>query len=262
MALSKLSTARLPTPEIPEKPHQPLTLCFPKREFGKKQVVKRSFQSSWFKQYRWIHYDEEQDLVFCHTCVKAYKEKKLTSSSNLDPCFISRGFYNWKDASVKLKAHELSKCHQESVLKIFTLPSTTKDIGEALSQQHEQGKLENRHCFLKVLSNIRFLACQGLPLRGDGNEAESNFLQLFRLRGEDDPKVLDWLKKKTNKYTSPEIQNEILKLMALQVLREVAANLHSTTFYTIMVDETTDVSNDEQVVLCLRWVDDNFDAHE
>jgi len=50
--------------------------------------------------------------------------------------------------------------------------------------------------------------------------------------------------------------------MALQVLREVAANLHSTTFYTIMVDETTDVSNDEQVVLCLRWVDDNFDAHE
>ena len=29
-----------------------------------------------------------------------------------------------------------------------------------------------------------------------------------------------------------------------------------------MVDETTDVSNDEQVVLCLRWVDDNFDAHE
>lgn len=50
--------------------------------------------------------------------------------------------------------------------------------------------------------------------------------------------------------------------MALQVLREVAANLHSTTFYTIMVDETTNVSNIEQVVLCLRWVDDNFDAHE
>jgi len=74
--------------------------------------------------------------------------------------------------------------------------------------------------------------------------------------------LLDWAKKKTNKYTSPEIQNEILKLIALQVLREVAANLHSTTFYTIMVDETTDVSNDEQVVLCLRWVDDNFDAHE
>jgi len=127
--------------------------------------------------------------------------------------------------------------------------SGAKDIGEALSQQHEQGKLENRHCFLKVLSNIRFLACQGLPLRGDGNEAESNFLQLFRLRGEDDPKVLDWLKKKTNKYTSPEIQNEILKLMALQVLREVAANLHSTPLYCLSCENETDLPSTQPVKL-------------
>ena len=77
------------------------------------------------------------------------------------------------------------------MLKIFTLPSTIQDIGEALSQQHERGKLENHHCFLKVLSNIRFLARRGLPLRGDESEAESNFLQLFRFWGEGDPKVLD-----------------------------------------------------------------------
>ena len=29
-----------------------------------------------------------------------------------------------------------------------------------------------------------------------------------------------------------------------------------------MVDEITDISNCEQVVLCLRWVDDNFNVHE
>jgi len=75
------------------------------------------------------------------------------------------------------------------VLKFFTLPSTTQDIGEALSQHHEQGKLEKHHCFLKVLFNIRFLACQGLPLWGDGNEAESNFLQLICLWGEDEKKI-------------------------------------------------------------------------
>ena len=60
MALSKLSTARLPTSEIPEKPHQPLTLCFPKREFSKKQVVKQSFSHpcSSGRSYIGIHYDE------------------------------------------------------------------------------------------------------------------------------------------------------------------------------------------------------------
>ena len=29
-----------------------------------------------------------------------------------------------------------------------------------------------------------------------------------------------------------------------------------------MVDETTDVSNKEQVVICLRWVDTRLEAHE
>ena len=131
-----------------------------------------------------------------------------------------------------------------------------------MSCQHKQEKLDSRHCFLKVLSNIRFLAHQGLPFRGDGGEVDSNFIQLFHLRGEDNPMVLEWLKKKTCKYTSAEIQNEILKIMALEVLRQVAVNLQGASFYTIMVDETTDISNDEQVVLCLRWVDNTFDVHE
>ena len=50
--------------------------------------------------------------------------------------------------------------------------------------------------------------------------------------------------------------------MALQVFREVAINLHSGSLYTIMANETTDISNQEQLVLCLRWVDDKFDVHE
>ena len=29
-----------------------------------------------------------------------------------------------------------------------------------------------------------------------------------------------------------------------------------------MVDETTDVSNKEQLVICMRWVDENLEAHE
>ena len=45
---------------------------------------------------------------------------------------------------------------------------------------------KNRRCLLKIISNIRFLARQGLPLRGDGDEDDSNFVQLMKARGEDD----------------------------------------------------------------------------
>ena len=39
-------------------------------------------------------------------------------------------------------------------------------------------------------------------------------------------------------------------------------SIHSAPFLSIMIDETTDISNKEQVVVCLRWVDKALEAHE
>ena len=58
---------------------------------------------------------------------------------------------------------------------------------------------------------------------------------------------MEWLQKKTGKYISHDIQNEMLKIMALSILRKIAVNLRATEFYTIMVDECTHISNHEQV---------------
>ena len=142
------------------------------------------------------------------------------------------------------------------------LPSSVKDIAETLQRELTKQKSENRQMLLKILSNIRFLARQSIAIRGDGDEENSNFIQLFKLRGEDDPKFAKWLEKKTDKYVSADIQNELLNVMGLQVLRDIATSLHSAEFYSIMVDETTDVSNKEQAVLCFRWVSDDLIAHE
>ena len=141
------------------------------------------------------------------------------------------------------------------------LPTTTRDIGEMLSQQHAKEKAGNRKILLKILSNVRFLARQGLALRGDGDESDSNFMQLLNLRGEDDPMVTEWLHRKY-KHASHEIQDEFLKIMSLQVLRRIAANLQGSPFVTIMADETTDASNHEQVTVVIRWVTTEFEVHE
>ena len=51
--------------------------------------------------------------------------------------------------------------------------------------------------------------------------------------------------------------------MALNVLRTIATCIHNSSFFTIMADETTDVSNREQVTIILRWVDDSdFSVNE
>lgn len=135
---------------------------------------------------------------------------------------------------------------------IVTLPSTTRDIGEQLSQQH---------ALYQILSSIRLLGRQGLAIR-DGNELDGNFQQLLRMKAMDDPNLAEWLRRTENVYTSPEIQNEIIKVMGLHVLRDVSADLQASPFLTVMADETTDSSNREQVTLILRRVTQELEVQE
>ena len=65
---------------------------------------------------------------------------------------------------------------------------------------------------------------------GDDEEKEGNFYQLSHLRTLDDPQLVDWTEKKVDKFTSPEIQNELLKIMSVTVLRCIAADAISATF--------------------------------
>ncbi|KAJ8041249.1 Zinc finger MYM-type protein 1 [Holothuria leucospilota] len=50
--------------------------------------------------------------------------------------------------------------------------------------------------------------------------------------------------------------------MALRVLRDIVNDIKGSDIYSIMADETADVSNTEQLVLCLRWVTDELTVHE
>ena len=104
---------------------------------------------------------------------------------------------------------------------------------------------QNRACLIKIISCLRYLPRQGLPLRGHGNDQDSSFKQLLKCRAEDDPVFSEWLNRKNQDFTSPEIQNKILKEMSLSALRDIVESIKNADFHSIMVDETSDVSNNE-----------------
>ena len=64
--------------------------------------------------------------------------------------------------------------------------------------------------FVKILSNVQFLAIS-LFLEMVMKVTLIFFNSYYYIK--------EWVQKKTNKYTSAEIQNEQIRLMALQVLR-------------------------------------------
>ena len=71
---------------------------------------------------------------------------------------------------------------------------------------------------LHVIIAIRFLACQHLALRGDGDEKHSSYLQLLMLQANDNPNVKLMPEKKHINMPAIKIQNEILSIMAKLVL--------------------------------------------
>ena len=103
---------------------------------------------------------------------------------------VTTEFCNWKDATVAFGKHLQSKSHIEAVEAIITLPKQTKDVGVQLSFAHKAEKEEARDTLQMILSSVRFLARQGLALRGDGSDVSSNLTQLLNVRAEDNPKIL------------------------------------------------------------------------
>ena len=178
--------------------HQPLGYYYPKRKFGQTRVVSRSFQAKWYKDWPWLHYVTETDSLLCYTCATAVQQRKLSSSTTcrMDEAFVSRGFSNWKNPTVSFKKHECSDCHLNATEVMIKFPAQVGDIGEQLSTRYKEEKAENRDILLKILGNTRFLARQGLAFRGSGDDENSNFIQLLRLRGDDDDRISQWMKKK------------------------------------------------------------------
>ena len=101
---------------------------------------------------------------------------------------------------------------------MVTLPTTVRDIGELSSQCLANQKAKDRQMFLQILSSLKFLARQGLPLRGDKDKKDGNFIQILKMKSEDNPAITDWLLRTHPKHTSHQIQDEILGIMADHVI--------------------------------------------
>ena len=48
----------------------------------------------------------------------------------------------------------------------------------------------------------------------------------------------------------------------LNLLRNIARNIQQAKFYSVMGNKKVDTSNKEQLVLCIRWVDDDLQVQE
>lgn len=192
----------------------------------------------------WLHWETKNNRAYCFICRNVYVLHQLTLSKNQESAFITSGFNNWKDTTRAFELHRKSSCHREAILK---WEHRKRGIGIDLQLQRRLAaeQVEARTCLHKIFTSIEYLARQALPLRGHQEEM-GNFYQLMKLRGADSDGLKKWLQQRRS-YTSHEVQNEILRIMALQIQRSILKDICTIMWFCVSADETVDISLIEQV---------------
>ena len=72
--------------------YRPLkSYAFPKTAIGNQE---RPCQYQWFEDYKWLHYNERKDCVFCYFCIK--HQAKLSAEHNKDQYTFQLAFKTGK----------------------------------------------------------------------------------------------------------------------------------------------------------------------
>jgi len=198
-----------------------------------------SFQQKWFTTFPWLHYSATLQGVICFHCAKVFLNQS-TFASKCDPAFVSVGFRNWKKAIQKFSEHAKSQLHIHAMnICAHKGNSVTSQLSSAVARQQEEG----RYGLMKIVGSIKYLARQGLALRGHV-EQKGNLSQHLKEKAEDDPAFQKWLVTHKQDYTSPLIQNEILGIMSKDIIRGIADSIRClpVTQFALIVDGTQDTS--------------------
>ena len=237
-------------------PCQPKNYVFPKTKFS---GVNRKFKETWFKDYpSWLEYSIEKDAAYCLHC---YLFKPDTGDQAGGDVFVGTGFTNWKKRS-KLKQHvgRTNSAHNNARRMCEVLLNQRQHVDSALVNQTQQDRINYRTRLNASVDCARFLLRQGLPFRGhdesDSSKNQGHFRELLKWHSdkvEDIKKVVLKNAPRNHQLTSPDIQHDIVKAAATETLNIILTEIGDALF-SVLVDESRDVSGKEQMAIVLRYV--------
>jgi hypothetical protein len=233
---------------IPFQPTDVSTISSTKRLFGTgKSSRERCFQIIWYKKHPWLHLCTSNFKAFCSVCM-------TTSGIKGEAAFTNEGFNNWKKATQSFTEHEQSIPHK-TALYASKFNTSKQSISSKVSSHFKKVQQERRSNLMKELKAVRFLLRQGLPMRGHLDE-EGNLHHLLKQCFD----AYEWLD--NGMYLSHDVVNEIIDIMSQNILRSVLCEIRQALFYAILADEVRDLSNREQLVLCIRWLNEDYEVFE
>jgi hypothetical protein len=217
----------------------------------------RKMDPGWYDKWKWLSLCKQRLAVMCTQCRWMNTGNRWPPGIKVEAAFTSKGFSSWQVASAKFGVHEKSDAHALSMSswmrRSHPTAATLVDLQYAANQTDRTASLTDQ------LSSLQYLARQGLALRGH-TEDEGNLQQLLKLRSHDLPRLTKWLE--IGRYMSHDIVNEQLHLLAMEVLRPLLNQIRLSPCFSIIADETRDLSGHEQFSISIRWIDSESEVRE
>ncbi|KAM4068423.1 hypothetical protein ACB094_12G010600 [Castanea mollissima] len=167
------------------------------------------------------------DAAFCFYC---YLFEKDVSKQGGGDTFVTKGFRLWNQLR-KLDSHVggVNSAHNQA--------------------QSNQDKAEYRIQLNAIVDCVRFLLFRGLAFRGhnesQGSSDKGNFIELLQFLGDHNESI--------NELTHHDIQKDIVNAIAHETSKAIIEDL-GNGFFSILVDESRDISVKEQMALVLHYV--------
>lgn len=229
------------------------------------------FQSQWLHKYTWLVYSKKNDAALCKYCVLFSKDTAAKGGHQKLRLLVKEPYRNWKDALEYFKNHQDSIYHKAAMESGSNFISVSKnperDIRNQVDSARKKQVQENREMLASIVDTIKFCGWQELALRGTNDSGplkpndeeppinDGNFRALLRLKIKcGDQK----LKKHTENmslnatYMSPTAQNELIAICGEVIQKEIVKDIVKAGVFSILVDETADISGHEQLSLCVR----------
>ena len=169
------------------------------------------------------------------------------------------GVRDWGNLSLKINTHESSQMHciACNVYEQWKLNGT---IDAQMEKNVRNAASFWRQVLERIVNVTLMLATCNLSFRGHrehlGVPNSGNFLAIIQLLATYDPVLKELVNRPEGsvKYLSPDIQNELIYILAQRVQRDITAEINEAPFYSVIMDTTQDLSKRDQLSQVYRYV--------
>ncbi|XP_064214539.1 52 kDa repressor of the inhibitor of the protein kinase isoform X1 [Tribolium castaneum] len=254
----------------------PPNYTFPHCVVNKKgKQTKKYAQKSHLDKFHWLVLSHKGQGLYCKYCALFAIAPRGGIQTKTHLCRLVKeplkAFDNLLGENGVLLTHQRNKYHELAVEAgknfLLTFHKPEFNIMNQVSSQRLTQINENRERLRPIVKTIIFCGRQNISLRGHRDDGkllsydsvvadEGNFRALLKFRIDSGDTALQQhleSSKSNATYISKTVQNELIDVCAEIIQENILQNIREAKFFSILFDETTDISHISHLSLSFRY---------